>query len=81
LPNSAAAGFEKGPAGSEKIGDGFSRSFAMSGDLKVAVLSLLDPTDCFGLKLHFRRAKLDSPADLKPVFPYARLNHLNLIFL
>lgn len=81
LPNFVAVGIEKGPAGSEKIDDGFSRSLVMSGDLKVAVHSLLDPMDCFGFKLHFRRAKLDSLADLKPLFPYAPLNRVNLIFL
>lgn len=43
-------------------------------------IRFLDPRDCFEFELHFRRADLDRTADLKPVFPDARLNHLDRKF-
>ena len=50
------------------------------GDFEFATDSLLDPSDCQEFKAHFRRANLDGAADVEPVFPNARLNHLNCIF-
>src|ERR1700709_535115 len=54
--------------------------FVDPGVQKLAANSLLDPPDSQMLMAYFRRAGLYRAADVKPVFPDARLNRFKGIF-
>src|ERR1700730_4890321 len=58
----------------------YSGSFVEPGVHKLAANSLLDTSDSQVFMAYFRRAGLDRTADMKPVFPDARLNQFKGIF-